>query len=66
MMQAAFMAKDQMFKLRLDAEDRARLDRIAEHYATSHAASIRMLLKREDDAISTRSSATPKRKTKRE
>lgn len=45
------MAKDQMFKLRLDAADRARLEAVAEHLSAPAATAIRMLVKREADAI---------------
>jgi len=54
-----------MFKLRFDADDRARLDRIAAHYASSHAGAIRMLMKREDDAITAQLATTPNRRPKR-
>jgi len=60
------MSKDQMFKLLFDADDRARLDRIAAHYATSHAGAIRMLLKRDDDAITAQLATTPKQRPKRQ
>jgi len=60
------MSKDQMFRLRFDADDRARLDRIAAHYAASHSGALRMLIKREDDAITAQSATTPKRKPKRQ
>lgn len=53
-MQTATMAKDKMFNLRLDAEDRARLDTIAQAFAAPAATAIRILLKREADAIRAR------------
>lgn len=51
MVRAQSMPKDQMFKLRLNADDRARLDAVAAHYALNVAGVIRMLVKREHDAI---------------
>ncbi len=48
---AESMPKDQTFKLRLDAEDRKRLERVAEHYSLPVASLLRMLVKREDDAL---------------
>lgn len=40
-----------MFKLRLDAEDRKRLDAIAAHYSAPAATALRMLIKREHDRL---------------
>jgi|HubBroStandDraft_1064217.scaffolds.fasta_scaffold1429648_2 antitoxin component of RelBE/YafQ-DinJ toxin-antitoxin module len=45
------MTKDFMLRARLDASDKERLERVAAHYTLSHAALIRMLVKRECDAI---------------
>lgn len=45
------MAKELMFKLRLDEADRGRLDALAEHYSAPAATVIRMLVKRDADAI---------------
>lgn len=44
-MQTHEMAKDQMFKLRLDDKDRARLDAIASHYEMTAAQTMRTILK---------------------
>src|SRR5688500_5881786 len=43
------MAKELVFKMRLDTQDRARLDRISAHYSAPAATVVRMLIKREDD-----------------
>jgi hypothetical protein len=51
MLQARPMAKDLMFKLRLDAEDRDRLDAVAEHYSAPAATAIRMLIKEKYDEL---------------
>jgi hypothetical protein len=45
------MAKTLMFKLRLDDADRERLDRVAEHYSAPAATVIRILIKKEFDAL---------------
>jgi hypothetical protein len=52
MMQTATMAKDLMFKLRLDAQDRERLDAVATHYSAPAATAIRMLIKEKYDSLS--------------
>jgi hypothetical protein len=45
------MAKDRTFKLRLDAQDRERLDAVAAHYSAPAATAIRMLIKEKHDEI---------------
>jgi len=50
-MQTAAMAKDLMFKLRLDAQDRLRLDALAEHYSAPAATVLRILIKKEFDSV---------------
>ena len=45
------MAKDLMFKLRLDAEDRRRLYVVAEHFTAPAAMTIRVLIKQKHDEI---------------
>jgi predicted DNA-binding protein len=45
------MAKDQTFKLRLDAQDRERLEAVAAHYSAPAATAIRMLIKEKHDEI---------------
>jgi hypothetical protein len=45
------MTKDQTFKLRLDEEDRARLESVAKHYSARAATAIRWLIKEKFDAI---------------
>jgi predicted DNA-binding protein len=51
------MAKTLMFKLRLDDADRERLDRVAEHYSAPAATVIRILIKKEFDAVGLAASA---------
>lgn len=46
------MAKDLMFKLRLDEADRKRLEILSEHFSAPAATVVRMLVKREADAVS--------------
>jgi hypothetical protein len=48
---ALTVPKDRMFKLRLDAKDRERLDAVAAHYSASAATVIRILVKEKFDAI---------------
>jgi antitoxin component of RelBE/YafQ-DinJ toxin-antitoxin module len=45
------MAKEITFKMRLDEKDKARLDALAEHYSVPVASVIRILTKREADAL---------------
>ncbi len=40
-----------MFKLRLDAQDRQRLDALAEHYSAPAATVLRILIKKEFDSM---------------
>lgn len=51
MMQTHAVPKDLMFKLRLDAEDRKRLEAVAVHYSAPAATVIRILVKEKYDAI---------------
>lgn len=68
-------ARAKTFNIRFSDEEWRRLDRVAEHYALTAAGVIRMLLKREVDAIARasasnvstrveRSRVTPKRRTR--
>ncbi|MGH7435424.1 MAG: hypothetical protein ACRENE_07095, partial [Polyangiaceae bacterium] len=50
-MQTQTMPKDLMFKLRLDAQDRERLDAVAAHLSAPAATAIRILIKEKHDAI---------------
>jgi len=54
--------RERMFMLRLGTEESARLTRISEHYSLSGAGVLRMLIKREDDALTEKK---PRQKTKR-
>jgi hypothetical protein len=47
------MAKTLMFKLRLDGSDRQRLDVLAEHYSAPASTVLRILIKKEFDALRT-------------
>jgi antitoxin component of RelBE/YafQ-DinJ toxin-antitoxin module len=51
MVQAITMAKDKTFNIRLDEQDRMRLDEIAAHYAAPAATAVRILIKREHDRL---------------
>jgi hypothetical protein len=57
-MQTLDMAKDLMFKLRLDAQDRERLDLIAANYSASASTALRILIKEKYDAIRLTQAAT--------
>lgn len=61
-MQAADMPKDLIFKMRIDDEEQRRLERVAAHYGVSIPSMIRMLVKREDDALPKDATPTPKKK----
>jgi len=50
-MQTPSMAKDLMFKLRLDEEDRRRLRVVADHFSAPAATAVRMLIKKEYDEL---------------
>jgi len=57
------VARDRLFNMRLSEDESARLDRIAAHYGLNAAGVIRMLLKREDDSLtSSKAPETPARK----
>jgi hypothetical protein len=63
---AGAMMRERMFTMRLSEDESRRLDRVAAHYGVNVANPIRMLLKREDDAIGgapepTKAKKTPKR-----
>jgi antitoxin component of RelBE/YafQ-DinJ toxin-antitoxin module len=44
--------KELQLNVRLSKEERARLDRVAKHYGLNATSTLRMLLKREFDALS--------------
>lgn len=56
-MQTAELVRAKTFNIRFSEEELARLDLVAEHYALTAAGVIRMLLKRESDAIAEKRSA---------
>lgn len=45
------MAKDRTFNMRLDDEDRERLDLLAKHYCAPAAVAVRMLIKEKHDGL---------------
>lgn len=49
--EAAAAMRDRLFTIRMSDEETARLDRIARNYGLNQAGVIRMLIKREDDAL---------------
>jgi antitoxin component of RelBE/YafQ-DinJ toxin-antitoxin module len=59
------MTKERRLNVRIGDEDRERLERVAAHYTLSVAGVIRMLTKREDDAIAMRKPSTKPRKPAR-
>lgn len=50
-MQTAEVVREKTFNIRFSAEELARLDLVAKHYALTAAGVIRMLVKREADSI---------------
>jgi len=50
-MQTAELVRAKTFNIRFSEEELARLDAVAQHYALTAAGVIRMLVKREADAI---------------
>jgi antitoxin component of RelBE/YafQ-DinJ toxin-antitoxin module len=61
---ASPMVQRKMFTVRLSEDEQARLDLVATHYGLTAAGVLRMLLKREEDAIR-KSGAAPARKPKK-
>ena len=57
------MSRDRLFNMRMNEEECARLSRIADYYGLNHASVIRMLLAREDRALSERQGFTKAKKT---
>lgn len=53
------MARERLFTMRFGSEESERLDRVAKHYGLNASGVIRMLLKREDDAIGKPAVAPP-------
>ncbi len=50
-MQTGAVARERLFNMRMSDDEWARLERLAAHYGLNAAGVIRMLLKREDDAV---------------
>ncbi len=61
-MQTAPVARDKLFNMRMSAEEWARLEALANHYALNAAGVLRMLVKeRYDEVVQPRPSKKPKR-----
>ena len=56
-MQTENVAKGLIFKMRIDEADKARLDKLAEHYAAPGATVVRMILKEKYDQLEVQKSA---------
>jgi predicted DNA-binding protein len=54
------MAKELMFKMRLDEKDRERLNLLAEHYSAPAATVVRILVKERADAVAREAQSLPK------
>ena len=54
------MVKELSFKMRLDERDRARLEMLAEHYSVPAASVVRILVKKEVDALERDALGLPK------
>jgi predicted DNA-binding protein len=59
------MAKGLVFKMRLDEQDRERLNVLAEHYSAPAATVVRILVKEKVDALAREALETPKSRKKR-
>jgi|HubBroStandDraft_2_1064218.scaffolds.fasta_scaffold98446_1 predicted DNA-binding protein len=59
------MAKELMFKMRLDEKDRERLNQLAEHYSAPAATVVRILVKERVDEIARAALSLPKPRKKR-
>lgn len=57
--------RERLFTMRLSDEEYARLDAVAKHYALNAAGLLRMLVKREADAIARVVTPQPKARAKR-
>ena len=58
-MQSVQVAKDRDFHMRWGAEDEARLEALSQHYALTAAQVLRMLIKRDADALGLATAAAP-------
>ena len=58
-MQTAPDVREKLFTIRMNDEETARLEMLAQHYGLSAAGVIRMLLKREADAVAAAKTAVP-------
>ena len=54
-------ARQRLFTLRMTEDEGARFNRVAEHYGLTVAGVLRMLMKREDDALGAPARETVKR-----
>jgi hypothetical protein len=56
------VSKESVIRFRADADDRRRLDALAEHYAVTPSTLLRMLLKKEHDALDRREAGDKKKR----
>lgn len=59
-MQTADVARDLQFNMRVSREELDRLEALAEHYGINTAAVLRMLIKRDADALGVAGNVKPK------
>ena len=64
-MQTGAVAREKLFNMRMSAEEWERLDFLAKHYGLNAAGVLRMLVKREADAIQGKAPAATKPRGKR-
>jgi hypothetical protein len=63
-MQTAATMRQRLFTMRMSEEEYARATLVAQHYGLPLAATVRMLLKREADAVSPQPAPSKKKPTK--
>lgn len=61
-MHTSDVSKESVVRFRADADDRRRLDALAEHYAVTPSTLLRMLLKKEHDELVRREAAEKKKR----
>jgi hypothetical protein len=60
-MQTGAVARDKLFNMRMSEEEWGRLEFLTEHYGLNAAGVLRMLLKREADAVQAKARETSKK-----
>jgi hypothetical protein len=63
-MQTGAVARDKLFNMRMSEEEWGRLEFLAEYYGLNAAGVLRMLMKREVDAVQAKTPETAKKGTK--